>query len=333
MKSSSALVAAALALTALQARAQAATELDLVLEQMAEHITFEDKVEDAEVKLLAAAGYGVGARVTGSHAIIMRVFPAKKAGLLPVVAFRGTVFKDLSSLLDDLDPKSVGYSAFKDNRDLIRKTIASAAGNGRVLVSGFSLGAALAMRAAVEFPQLVGRIVTFHPPGILKSEVEALRRYNQQHPKLAISSSHFQEDHDLVSKSGEAFTDGTIHDYRVEGVKIDFLTWHCTYLLADVALAHGRSLPAHDNKRKVVFVKDEPSSAKITSAPETLREMAGVPATAVASGVSAVSSDASKAADAAKSDANKAGDAAKSEEHKAASDAKSGEHDVKDLVK
>ena len=93
----------------------------------------------------------------------MRVFPATRAGSPTVVAFRGTVFKDIQSLLDDIDPKTVGGTAFKENRALIQKTLAQAAGTGRVLVTGFSLGGALAQRAAVEFPTLISRVVAFRP--------------------------------------------------------------------------------------------------------------------------------------------------------------------------
>ena len=67
-----------------------------------------------------------------------------------------------------------------------------------------------------------------------------------------------------------------IHNYRMQDVKVDFLLWHCSYILADMQYAHGRALPAHDHDRKIVYLKDEPTSKKVTSTPETLRKTAGL---------------------------------------------------------
>src|SRR5439155_601906 len=105
-----------------------------------------------------------------------------KAGHPTLVAVRGTVFSRIKPLLDDLDPKGIGLKELNDNLPLIKKTMQQAARNGRVVVAGFSLGAAVAQRVACELPSLVSRVVTFHAPGIEHSKVESLRSYNQANP-------------------------------------------------------------------------------------------------------------------------------------------------------
>jgi Lipase (class 3) len=256
--------------------ARNAQDLDVIIEQMAQEVVYHTSVAAAQQALLTAQGYSIGAAISGKHALMMRVFTSTCPDPPSVVAFRGTVLSKIDTLLSDANPKGIGTDQFGSNRALIEQTLRAAAQAGRVIVSGHSLGGALAQLVAGAFPSLVARVVTFHTPGIEKSDAASLHSYNQAHPGQAVLSDHYQLQDDLVQEMGKALTDGTIHQYKLANATLpDPLAAHCTYILADVALQKGRTLPARDHGRRVVFVKDLPSSSKKTTSLEKLREIAG----------------------------------------------------------
>jgi hypothetical protein len=256
--------------------ARNAQDLDVVIEQMAQEVVYHTSVAAAQQAFLTAQGYAIGVAMAGKHGLVMQVFSSKRPDQPSVVAFRGTVPSDIDTLLSDANPKGVGTDQFGGNRGLIEQTLRAVAKTGRVIVSGHSLGGAVAQLVAVAFPALVARVVTFHTPGIEKSSAASLHGYNQAHPGQAIQSDHYQLQDDLVEEVGEALTDGTIHQYKLTNAKAtELLATHCTYILADVALLKGRTLPAHDKGRNVVFVKDLPSSSKKSTSLEKLRKIAG----------------------------------------------------------
>jgi hypothetical protein len=269
--------AAAAANLAAKALAGAAPlDPDAVVEQMAQEIVYHAAVDSAQAAFMTAQDYAAGAAIHGSHDLVMRVFTPQREGLTAVVAFRGTLPSKTQTLLSDLDASGIGKDQLDGNRALIEKTLTAAAGGGRVTVTGHSLGGAVAQRAACGFPSLCGRVVTFHAPGIEAKTVAALRRWNAEDPSRAVASAHYQLEKDIVEEAGEALTDGTIHRYKLEDVgSLQLMELHSTYILADVALAHGRTLPAQDSGRRVVFVGDAPSTSKKTTPIEVLRASAG----------------------------------------------------------
>jgi hypothetical protein len=256
--------------------ARNAQDLDVVIEQMAQKVVYHPAVDAAQQAFLTAQGYSIGAAISGKHGLVMRAFTSTRPNQPSVVAFRGTVPSNIDTLLSDANPKGIGTDQFGSNRALIEGTLRAAAQAGRVITSGHSLGGALAQIAAAAFPSLVARVVTFHTPGIEKSDAASLHKYNQAQPGQAILSDHYQLQDDLVGEVGEALTDGTIHQYKLENAKVtDLLATHTTYILADVALQKGRKLPAQDSGRRVVFVKDLPSSSTKPTSLEKLRKIAG----------------------------------------------------------
>jgi pimeloyl-ACP methyl ester carboxylesterase len=253
-----------------------AQDLDVVVEQMAQRVVYHTSIDAAQKTFLTGQGYSIGAAISGKHGLVMRVFTSTRPDQPSVVAFRGTVPSDIDTLLSDSNPKGIGTDQFGTNRALIEQTVRAAAEAGRVIVSGHSLGGALAQIVAGAFPSLVARVVTFHTPGIEKSGAAAVQSYNKTHAGQAILSDHYQIQGDLVPEVGEALTEGTIHQYKMENAKLtDLLAIHSLYILADLAAGKGRTLPAQDSGRKVVFVKDLPSSSKKSTALEKLREIAG----------------------------------------------------------
>ena len=252
---------------------------DRLLEQMAQEYAYQETIPEDERSFLEASGYSVGPRLSGTRALVMRVFEPLNRGGPAVVAFRGTVAKEAASVIDDLDSKGIGVTAFAENRALIDKTLRQLLTRGRVIVTGHSLGGSLAQLAACELPSLVGRVVTFHSPGIDAAEAKVLRRYNRAHAARAIPSTHYQMTWDVVSEAGEALTDGTIRAWALAGDDHDPAKNHSTYMLADDALARGIVVPVHDDaSRRVIFVGDRGSATKKTTGIEHIREAVGLTA-------------------------------------------------------
>ena len=294
---------------------------DAIAEQMAQSIVYHTEVAAAQTPFLAAQGYTIGAPIHGPGALVMRVFTPTRDGLPPIVAFRGTVFTKIQALLADLDTGGIGHDQFEKNRALVEKTLTAAATMGRVTVCGHSLGGALAQRAASAFPSLCGRVVTFHTPGIESKTVAALRSWNAQHPARAIASAHYQMRGDVVGQAGDAFTDGTIHLYKLDGANdLQLAEFHSTYILADEASARGATLPACDNGRHVTLIGDSPSTSKTSTPIEKLRTLVG---STVENAVS-VGTAVTKAADEVKDGAKKAADEVKDGAKKAANEVKDG---------
>ncbi|WP_218082834.1 lipase family protein [Anthocerotibacter panamensis] len=107
---------------------------------------------------------------------------------------------------------------FNANKQLIETNLRFAAQHGPVIVTGHSLGGALAQMAATEpkFQPLIARVVTFASPGINRERIKAIERYNQAHKSHEILSTHYRiKDKDLVPKGGEAWTPGQVHEFNM----------------------------------------------------------------------------------------------------------------------
>jgi dienelactone hydrolase len=294
---------------------KADTAFDRFIEQMTQRVAFHEDVEDGQKALMEQYGYTTGDRIKGTSGMSFRVFKSTKEGSPAIVAFRGTTTTSVAAMFADLDPVAVGKKLFARNRSLIGRTIKEAGGGGRVVLAGFSLGGALAQRAAIEYPNLTLRVVTYHTPGIDKAEVKKLDAYNRANPASAVRSDHYVIDGDIVSEAGEAFTGGVIHEYKIKGATVlDLADRHGAYILADVAQADGVKMPVRDKNLEVVFVKDRPSSSKKFTAIEVLRTTAALavtPTKAVVSGVKKTIDAAGEAADDASDAVKKAGRKAK----------------------
>lgn len=123
---------------------------------------------------------------------------------------RGLESRDWGSDLRDPEP---GTSQFAANRGRIERLL-----NGlgqRAIVTGHSLGGALAQLSAINFPDLVSNVVTFQAPGVTREHAEILTRYNERQRRSGgqtVSSVHFRRDHDIVDDAGEAHTEGNIFE-------------------------------------------------------------------------------------------------------------------------
>jgi len=128
--------------------------------------------------------------------------------LKPVVAFRGTCNE--GGALDDANERGIGTFQFSRNTKEIKAVIKSAKGKGAPVVTGHSLGGALAQLAVARFGGMVGDVVTFQAPGIDSAEADKVDP--QKH-----KSTHYRAEGDLVSDAGEAHTGGEIIKFGHQG--------------------------------------------------------------------------------------------------------------------
>ena len=159
----------------------------------------------------------------------------------PVLELRGT--KNFRGLQEDVNIQGVGSYQFRANRRVIGDLL-SAAG-GKAVVTGHSLGGALAQLTAAHLPGGVGRVVTFQSPGIDSGDAALLAKHNEEaDPEDQISSSHYRADGDVVHAAGEALTKGDVHTFHSKGISnpLD----HKQFMLARLNQARDGLIPGID---------------------------------------------------------------------------------------
>jgi hypothetical protein len=156
----------------------------------------------------------------------------------PVISFRGTANK--RGISDDTNREGIGTYQFSSNQAKIQALMKAA--GGKCVVTGHSLGGALAQQAAAAFPGGVQSIVTFQSPGVDEETAEKLKKYNETaRPEDRISSTHHRAEGDLVHLAGEALTEGDVFTYKSVGIgnAMD----HMQFPLARLAAARGNLIP------------------------------------------------------------------------------------------
>ncbi len=241
---------------------------DALIEQMAHVMGYADTLSNEQVALLRRHHYTAGPLIAGRNGMQMRVFFSAEPRQASVVCFRGTQPSEWGDIATDFNPDGVGHDQFELNRTVIRQAMESAARSGPAIVTGHSLGGALAQTAASEYPGLVSQVTTFQSPGINRSEAAKLDTYNAAHKRdgRAIDSTHYRVEGDAVPAGGEALTHGTVHNYRMNmgllgeaersgglgllGLGHYALTAHGALPVTAGALqqGHGNQLPGADPK-------------------------------------------------------------------------------------
>lgn len=156
----------------------------------------------------------------------------------PVLAFRGTAEK--RGMQDDTNRQGVGAYQFASNEARVREMLGLA--GGKVIVTGHSLGGALAQLAATHFPSAIARVCTFQSPGIPKEEAAKLDEHNKKAaPEDRVASTHHRAEGDMVHMAGEALTEGDVFTYKSVGMgnPMD----HMTFPLARLSAARGDMVP------------------------------------------------------------------------------------------
>jgi pimeloyl-ACP methyl ester carboxylesterase len=185
---------------------------DVVAERLAHGIAYHDELTSDDQSYLESKGLKVGKTYHGHGGLDMTTFvPAQGGHATPVLAFRGTQGK--ADVVDDTNPAGVGAFQMAANEGLIAAALASLQPYGRPIVTGHSLGGALAQMTATRFPDLVGRVVTFQSPGVPRDMVARLDAYNKTAEKTGgrpVESTHYSVAGDIIPLAGQAFTSGFI---------------------------------------------------------------------------------------------------------------------------
>lgn len=193
-----------------------------IIEYIAHHLAYrtgKGQVSKQERKVLKQAGYAGDDLyyVDGEHGFNMVVIPSNTKGINPVIGLRGTAPNETASgmmtVYSDLDPKGVGYTQFAVNKEKIKKILNKL--DGKIDVTGHSLGGAMAQRVAAAFAYKVGSLTTFQSPGVEQETVDEFLS-NQNENEMEVT--HHLVSGDLVDKGGQENIPGTFvyHDYGIK---------------------------------------------------------------------------------------------------------------------
>lgn len=175
----------------------------------------------------------------------------------PVIAFAGT--SDKRDLSDDANREGVGTYQFASNVGKIEGLLGAA--GGKVVVTGHSLGGALAQLTAVRFAGQVSRVVTFQSPAIGADAVAKLDDHNRNaRPEDRVSSTHHRAEGDLIHLAGEQLTTGDVYTY--ESVGIGNVMDHGQLPLERLAAARGNLVPGVDGDDRLVRVEKTSSKSE-----------------------------------------------------------------------
>ncbi len=257
------------------------TNREAVTEQLAHGMVARD-LTPADIEFLRLNGYEAGPILRGKREFVMRVFTSTNPDQPSMVSFRGTVPSKVQTLIADLDPSGIGMYQWNANRDLITAALDRASANGKVVVSGHSLGGALAQITAAMLPDKVHSVTTFQAPGVTQEMAQRLRDYNQANPDAQIESTHHRVLGDLVPRGGETLTDGTLHNYTMTGGNWrsnNVLSRHLASPLSQLERADGNRLPTQDQNEGIGFTyegRQDTATDTIPGGPiETVRRVLG----------------------------------------------------------
>lgn len=169
----------------------------------------------AASEILESNGYAADATIAFNGPAGFQVtglFPYAGSNVKPILAIRGTA--SMRGVAADLHPGGVGKGQFNENRDLIEAIFSMAeSSNNQFVVTGHSLGGAMAQRTAMEFPGRTARLVTF------------------QSPKVAGDNDKSNNAINIINKGGE---ESNIQHYTAKGDVVDWTGFLSNHLGGNV---------------------------------------------------------------------------------------------------
>jgi pimeloyl-ACP methyl ester carboxylesterase len=230
-------------------------DIDVVLEQIAHRFVYHDTLSAEDQQQIGELGYQAWTplQLPGDLQIMgLQPLPDRQ-GVAPVLAFRGT--SSVDDLIEDANQEGVGMFQFCRNEPIIVDKLQTL--GGRVMVTGHSLGGALAQIASALHPDLISGCVTFQAPGISTEVLERMRA-TPEGRRLEAATRHHVVDECVVSRAGDAHTPGEVIHHHMDGAEppdienlsplgdhpIDGpLGAHTSMPVTEEATAHGVSIP------------------------------------------------------------------------------------------
>lgn len=209
---------------------------DMVLEQMAHNFAYKDdswndpakmpggadghwirnhRLSGDDTRYLEQKGYGHPQIYHGVAGLHMAAFRAERYA--PVLAIRGTEGADMKSVRADVGAE-IGIRQLEDNFAKITQVLAGLVSDGKVILTGHSLGGGVAQLIASKFPDVIRRVVTFQAPGVDWNRVADVARQNalrKERGEAPISVTHYRMKEDLVHLGGEQLLQGEVRQYGI----------------------------------------------------------------------------------------------------------------------
>ncbi len=138
------------------------------------------------------------------------IYPAVE-GKAPILAIRGT--DNMAGFSTDADFVQVGHRQYHNNKKKIEKALAMA--GQKVIVTGHSLGGAMAQIVTANHASSVAKTVTFQSPGVSLSTVNKFNKIAEEdRPEV----THHIMDGDIVDKAGMANLPGDVYEHDFDGI-------------------------------------------------------------------------------------------------------------------
>jgi lysozyme len=243
-------------------------QYEVLLEQIAHDMGYEDKLTPEQQQLLAKFGYTDGGLINGPFGFEMRSFiPSQAEYPNPILAFRGVELSKIKDLVATLEPQSVGLQQLNANRRRIELELQKLSKHGKVWLTGHSLGGALAQLAGSEYADLTGRIITFQSPGIDAKHVAKLKQHNKANPEQTVQSTHYQVAGDVVSGAGEALTPGELVRFEMNPSSGATMKHYAVGMIAGAIVGPGTGVIVKEASEKVAKHRAFPVSNAVQENP------------------------------------------------------------------
>jgi hypothetical protein len=177
--------------------------------ELAKKVAYDGKLDPERDKTLLSMWSTVA--FSGRGGFSMVICKPLKPGVPAVVAFRGT--DDMADVLADLGSGGPGEEQFRANLSLIQHVTQSAGRMGPMVLTGHSLGGALAQLTAATFGRSlsIAEVVTFQSAGV---SAELIQKFNALAQGKKPQVTHWIAENDSVSTTGAGMLKGTTYEVR-----------------------------------------------------------------------------------------------------------------------